>query len=313
MLARAAGINDPEVAKLLKEKFVCYGRDNLINLQATDAELKWLDSRMGYQSTGGMDIFTAGGQVLWTGLSRDPASTLNVLNQALSKYQPEEAPQIDKPGPKELAEVIRRPFEGGLNLLVTYTVLVDKNVLEFGSAWGPKPDPMGPSIRLASLTGRAKYMAAATMDCPGLEHLWARKDEADALVKGEFTDKLKQRLALHIAYGLGEARKVKATDLSLHDGRVTGSFLMENGERADVLGFVKTKDGKISQFEMIVKGIAIGGYNLCGGLGPLTCVAKGQKAPVAIAFMLTDPNDVLSRVPPHTTRDLDRPEIKGRR
>jgi hypothetical protein len=83
---------------------------------------------------------------------------------------------------------------------------------------------------------------------------------------------------------------------------------LEDGERADVLGFVESKDGKISRFDAIVKGIGAGGCP-CGGLGPLHILPKGKTAPVAIGFMLADPASALGRVPPHSARDLDRPPI----
>jgi hypothetical protein len=38
------------------------------------------------------------------------------LNAALNKYHPERAPQIDRPDPNELAQVVRQPFKGGLAL-----------------------------------------------------------------------------------------------------------------------------------------------------------------------------------------------------
>jgi hypothetical protein len=41
-------------------------------------------------------------------------------------------------------------------------------------------------------------------------------------------------------------------------------------------------------------------------------VAKGKKVPVAIGFMLADPQSALGRVPPHSTQDLDRPSLKDR-
>jgi len=118
----------------------------------------------------------------------------------------------------------------------------------------------------------------------------------DALLAGKFPEKLKQRLARHVAYGMGDQGNVKAMDLKFQDGRLTGSFLLANGERAEALGFVESKDGKISRFDVIVKGLGTGGH-VCGGLGPLHVVGKGKKVPVAIGFMLADPQSALDRVP----------------
>jgi len=302
---RAISLNNPKVAELLKTRFVCYALDNVVNPQLTGAEKEWLKDRGGRACTGGTSVFTAGGQVLPHGANWDPSAPNLIANHqdamirgfkaALSKYKPEDAPRIDRPDPKELAEVVRRPFEGGLALFATYTVLEWKEPLN-----------------LDETTGRHSLnpvYAKAIPACPGIDRVWARKDEADALAAGTFPEKLKQRLALHVAYGMGGKSKVKAVDLTLRAGRLTGSFLLEDGERADVLGFIESKDGKIRRFEVIVKGIGTGGCP-CGGLGPLHVLPKGKKAPVAIAFMLADPQTNLGRVPPHSARDLDRSVIK---
>jgi hypothetical protein len=296
-------LNNPKVAELLKTRFVCYALDNIVNPQLTAAEKEWLKRRGGNASTLGMTVFTAGGQVLPHGANWDLSAPnlianfqdaqIRGLHAALSKYQPEESVQIDRPKPGELTAVVRKPFEGGLALFATYTVL----------EWKDPPVPVDSS----SLN---PVYVKAVPACPGVDRVWARKDEADALLAGKFPEKLKQRLARHVAYGMGDHSNVKAIDLRYQDGRLIGSFLMANGERAEALGFVESKDGKISRFDVIVKGLGTGGH-VCGGLGPLHLVAKGKKVPVAIGFMLADPTTGLGRVPPHSARDLDRPAIKG--
>jgi hypothetical protein len=302
---RAILLNNAKVAELLRTRFVCYALDNVVNPQMTDAEKEWLKDRGGRACTGGTSVFTAGGQVLPHGANWDPSgpnlfakhqdAMIRGLNAALSKYHPEEAPQIDKPDPKQLAEVVRRPFAGGLALFATYTVLEWKEPLNLDEQ---------------SRHSLNRVYEKAIPACPGVDRVWARKAEADALAAGTFPEKLKQRLALHVAYGMGAKSKVKAVDLTLRAGRLTGSFTLEDGERADVLGFIESKDGKIRRFDVIVKGIGAGGCP-CGGLGPLHVLPKGKQAPVAIAFMLADPQTNLGRVPPHSARDLDRPVLQG--
>jgi hypothetical protein len=303
MNARAAVLNNPKVAKLLRERFVCYALDNVVNPQLTPAEKEWLKDRGGRASTLGMKVFTAGGQVLPHGAAWDPLAPNQFenfqnaqtrgLNAALNKYQPEKAVPIEKAGPHELEKVVRRPFKGGLALFVSYTVLEWKQPPEFDS-----PHSLNP------------LAAKVVPQCPGVDRIWARKDEVDALAAGNFPEKLKQRLARHVAYGMGEPSKVKKIDLRYREGRLSGSFLFQGGERADVLGFVKAREGKVSRFDVIVKGT--GRRGVCGGLGPLHILAKGKTAPVAIGFMLADPETNLGRVPPHSARDLDRPALKGK-
>jgi hypothetical protein len=133
MNARAAVLNNPKVAELLKTRFVCYALDNVVNPQLTAAEKTWLKDRGGNASTLGMIVFTAGGQVLPHSANWDLSAPnlianfqeaqIRGLNAALSKYQPEESVQIDRPKPLELAAVVRKPFEGGLALFAKYTVL----------------------------------------------------------------------------------------------------------------------------------------------------------------------------------------------
>ena len=303
MSIRAILLNNPKVAELLRTRFVCYALDNVVNPQLTAAEKEWLKDRGGRACTGGTSVFTAGGQVLPHGVNWDPSgpnlfakhqdAMIRGLNAALSKYHSEKAPQIDKPDPKELDEVVRRPFKGGLALSVTYTVLEWKTP---------------PTLDHASSL-KAVYEKVIP-ECPGVDHIWARKAEADALADGQFAEKLKQRLALHVAYGMNEPSKVKKIDLTYREGRVSGSFQFAGGERADVLGFVEARDGKISRFDVIVKGIGTGRHH-CGGVGPLHVLPEGKTAPVAIGFMLADPESALGRVPPHSARDLDRPALQN--
>jgi hypothetical protein len=300
---RAILLNNPEVAELLRTWFVCYGLDNVVNPQMTAAEKEWLKDRGGRACTGGTSVFTAGGEVLPHGANWDLSAPnqfanhqkarIKGLNAALSKYHSEKAPQIDKADPKELDRVVRRPFKGGLALSVTYTVLEWKTP---------------PTLDHASSL-KAVYEKVIP-ECPGVDHIWARKAEADALADGHFAEKLKQRLALHVAYGMNAPSKVKKIDLTYRDGRVTGSFQLADGARADVLGFVEARDGKISRFDVIVKATGRGRHR-CGGVGPLHVLPEGKTAPVAIGFMLVDPESYMGRVPPHSARDLDRPAIKG--
>jgi hypothetical protein len=284
MFARAAALNDAEVVKLIKTRFVPYALDNVVNPQLTAGEKEWLRDRGGRASTLGTAVFTAGGQLLAAGQIYDPAVMRKMLTDALSKYQPEKAPRIEKAVDPKDQKLIRRPFKDGLVLFVTNTVREWKD-----PSW-LVPDEGKP------------WMIKAAQETPGVDRVWAPKDEADALARGEVPAKLKRRLSIHVAYGMGKCGsfglddKVKAVDLTLRAGRLTGTFQFASGDRADVLGFVETKEGKVCRFEVIVKGM--GTHNPCGGSGPLHVVAKGKKVPVAIAFMLADPKDVLARVPP---------------
>jgi hypothetical protein len=98
---------------------------------------------------------------------------------------------------------------------------------------------------------------------------------------------------------------VKSVDVTLCKGRLSGSFLLESGERCDALGFVAAGGGKVSRFELIVKGMTDGkagegsGFPSLGGLVP-----DGKKTAAAVAFLLADPNDELAKVQPGSGKDL---------
>jgi hypothetical protein len=136
-----------------------------------------------------------------------------------------------------------------------------------------------------------------------VDRIWAAKAEADALATGSVPEKMKQRLAAHVAFVMNN--KVKSVELAIREQRLTGSFLLENGERCSALGFVVAKDGKISRFELIVKGMTDGkaaegsGFPSIGGIVP-----EGKKAMAAVAFLLVDPNEELAKVQPGSGKDL---------
>jgi hypothetical protein len=135
----------------------------------------------------------------------------------------------------------------------------------------------------------------------GVDRVWTGKAEAAALARGEVPDKLKQRLAVHVAYVMGSA--VKSFDLRLRDQRPSGSVLLASGERCGLLGFVEAQDGKLSRFELIIKGRNVGYvHNDSMAAGPLTVKPKG-KIEVGLAFMRVDPKDELARVRPLASRD----------
>jgi hypothetical protein len=128
-----------------------------------------------------------------------------------------------------------------------------------------------------------------------MDRLWVRKDEADALARGEFLPSLKKRMVPHISYVV--AGVVKSLELTLKDGRVTGSFRTGRGDVGELLGFVQAKDGRVTRFDLLVKGLGERVID-CGFSASLTVIPKGKKVPVAVLFSLLDPADNLARVVP---------------
>jgi hypothetical protein len=93
--------------------------------------------------------------------------------------------------------------------------------------------------------------------------------------------------------------------LRLRDQRLGGSILLANGEQPRLLGFVEAQDGKLSRFELIIKGRNVGAEHKDGmAAGALTVIPKGTTVEIGLAFMLVDPTDELARVRPLASRDL---------
>ena len=103
----------------------------------------------------------------------------------------------------------------------------------------------------------------------GEDRLWIRKDEADQLAQGTFPESLKRRLADYHLFDLtrgqtgakarwphGTRQKVEVT---LSEGRLKGKICLESpkgdqGYEADLLGFIEAKGGKLTRFDLLVKG-----------------------------------------------------------
>jgi hypothetical protein len=293
------------VVELLRSRFVAFALNNAgWTMNMTPAEAVWLRDRGGRACTQGMAVFTAGGRILGTGGGYTPAPVVNMLKEALRKYQPEDGVEVGDPAapvdPRELPEgwapflprVVPRPAREGLVLYVTWKAL--------GLPEQPAELPKG--VSLAEYQRSRKTLL--------VDRVWAGKPEADALAAGEFPDKLKQRLALHVGYVMD--RKVKSVDVAVRDQRLSGSFLLESGERCAALGFLTLKEGKVRRFELIVKGTTDGKAGEGSGFPSIGAVLPdGKRTAAAIAFVLADRDDELAKVQPGSGKDLGGGEEKA--
>ena len=284
MLAREAILNDPEVVEILKKHFVCFAIDNADHSNTTPKEREWLKPLGGRASTQGMSAFTAGGRFLAGGGGFDVKPNLKMLKDALSKFQSDDkfkdepAAVFEKDADRAAVNETKRPPEGGLVLYVTWKILEPEKLLNSKSSHNDK------------------HLANAL----GVDRLWVRKDEAEVLAKGAFPDSLRKRMASYLHYVV--PGKLKTDGMKLAEGRLSGDLLSDTGERADTLGFVEAKDGKVTRFDLVIKGL---GKN-CGEAGfegPLTVLPEDTTVPVALSFMLADPSEELSRTLPHGARN----------
>jgi hypothetical protein len=297
-------LNDSEVVELLRNHFVAFALNNAgWTMNMTPAETLWLLDRGGRACTQGMVVFSAGGQMLGTGGGYTVAPNVKMLNDALAKYDPRENVNIgdtaDPVDAERLPEawrpfvprVVPRPAKGGLVLYVTWKALDLPKT----------PEELPKNVTLADYQLGRKMLL--------VDRLWAGKAEAEALAAGDCPEKIKKRIAAHVAYVMNSP--VRSIELTLRGENLAGSILLANGERCDALGYVVAKEGKVTRFELIVKGMTDGkagegsGFLALGGGAP-----EGKKVAAVVAFMLADATEELAKVQPGSGRDLGGGEEK---
>ena len=280
-------LSDPEIVDLLKTRFVCAAVDQHDHRKRTDADGE-LFAKVLKQAGRGLDGQSQGYYLIapdGTLLAFSNAVSAREMNRliatALKKFDPKAEVAAPKGGEKDPRFDYTPPADG---LVVTVTAKV-----------------------LGGYEKTAKGTASIYQDALGLDHLWARKDEAAALARGEFPDGLKARLVrFHLVDNTrGEppfwrADEVRKAEFSLTDGRLTGTVHLETkagdrGFRADVLGFVAAEKGTVTRFDVVVKGEF-------WGEGTFTRNAPKGKFPFAVAFTLTPKDDPGRNAPPGAAR-----------
>jgi hypothetical protein len=137
----------------------------------------------------------------------------------------------------------------------------------------------------------------------GRDHLWIWKEEHQALVQGIIPESLKRRIArCHLddstvgGFPGWNLRELKRVEITLTEGRLSGSVLLETPDRkrgydAEVFGFVEANEGKVTRFDVVVKGQFWGDT-------PETRGAPNGKHPLAIAFSLASGMEETDKIPP---------------
>lgn len=285
MLDRASSLADEEILKLLHTRFVPVAIDQHIHRRLRDAEgdlfarvLKQAGRDLDGRSQGNF-LFSPDGKLLAFANTADAGHVKRLMKTALAKFDPsvrgEGIDATTKP------PALFEPPEGGLVVDVTCKVL-------------------GGYEKEARTSKEAR-------EALGQDHLWLRKDEAEALAQGKLLDSVQQRIALYhlIDNTRGEpplwrSGEIKHLDMTLKDGRITGTVHLETksghrGYRAKLLGFVKAEAGKVTRFDMVVRGDF-------WGEGTFTRGAPQGKFPFAVAFTLADDTCAADRVLPGGAR-----------
>lgn len=200
-----------------------------------------------------------------------------LLKKGLAAFQAAPAAALAVPKPDR--SLVYAPPEGGLVLAVTSKILA-----------GYEPGG-SPEIR-------------RFQESLGRDTLWLRKDEHEALAKGEVPVSLQKRLAKFnlIDNTRGEPapwdeKEIRALSMTLKDGVVTGSAHLESadGKRAlkmSLRGAVETKDGRVTRFDLVALGEGRGWSGTTEAAAP-----KGAFT-LAVALRLASGTDEADRISP---------------
>jgi hypothetical protein len=283
---RATAFNDSRVVKLLSSHFVCVGIAHNGAGRRKDAEGDFARKIIGSGGTlQGLHVINTSGELIGYVYDFRPESVLAMLEKALKKFKPTEATEIAFVQ-KDKRFVLP---DGGLVVAVTTKVL-----------GGYEPSK--------AEKGTLRYdMEMAWKTSLGREHLWIRADEIQTLTRGDLPESLKKRIArFHLVdntrgtpTGWTDA-EIRKLDMTLEKGCLRGTVHLETkdgsrGYEARLLGYVETKDSKVTRFDLVADG-------LFWGHGTYTPGAPKGKFPLAVAFRLADMKDPLSNLVPDAVR-----------
>jgi hypothetical protein len=147
------------------------------------------------------------------------------------------------------------------------------------------------------------------------DNLWITKEEHQALVKGQFPRRLQQRIArFHLIDNTrGEPPmwhndQVRSLNIVYKNGKVTGTVALSTPDRkrgytAQLLGHIEKKDGEITRFDLVAKG-------LYRGQGTYTRGGPKGTFPFAVSFRLVDGTSPTDAIPPQGSRGWMKGYIK---
>lgn len=228
-------------------------------------------------TTQGLYVCTSDGKLLGFTNNRSPDWLKAVLKKALADFKPADAAALKVE--KADANYVYQPPAGGLVITVTSKIL---------EGYEKSPD----------------FHTRLFQESMGRDTFWARKDEREALARGEFPATLASRLARFnlIDNTRGEpapwnASEVKKLDLAMKDGVVTGVVHLESadktrGYKADLRGIVESKDGAVTRLDLVARGEGWG-YS-----GTTAAAAPKGKFTLAVTLRLASGTDEADKIAP---------------
>ena len=213
MAFRATAFNDAKVVDMLKTHFVCVGIAHNGAGRRKDAEGDFARKIIGKGGTlQGLHVINTAGDLIGYVYDFRPQSVTAMLEKSLKKFKPVDAPAIEF---KDKDKRFTMPQDG----LVVFTIA---KVLA-----GHDP--------VKAAKGTIQHdMECAWKTSLGREHLWVRKDEVQALIKGALPESLKTRI---VRYHLVDNTRgtptgwtendIKKVEMKLNDGLLIGSVHLE--------------------------------------------------------------------------------------
>lgn len=294
MLDRESIFADPEIIKALQTQFIPVAIDQAYQRRQKDTEGDFYRKiakdgpRNDFQSgtTQGLYVADPTGKFLGYTNHRSPERTKKLIAAALKQYQPDTTKVIQRK--KVDKRYSPKLEEGGLVVRVQAKIL---------GGYEPTDDKW---LQI--------FQSALSRD-----NLWISASEANQIAKGSIPKSVQNRIAkFHLVDNTrGEPpmwrdEEIKSAKMEILKNvknetlNVRGAFQLEtsNGKRGyhcDVAGKIKTKDGKVTQFDLVAKGDF-------WGEGRYTKRAPKGKFPLAISFRLADGSDVADPIPPQGSR-----------
>lgn len=273
---------DGEFVKEIKSKFVSVAVNQHHHRRRKDVEsvlFEKLVRQTGEKVSGynqGFYFFTPSTELLSFSNTVNGAQAWKQLERALQKHEPKEGLPKILEGHEKAGPLWALP-DGSQAVLVTSRVMGGYE----------KSDNPFRRIQQRSLAR---------------DYLWLSKEDISALAGGRFSDDLKRRVAPLLndntrgEPGRWHKTEIKALEMMLKEGRLTGSVRFENasgdrGYKAEILGFIQAEKGRLTRFDIVVKG----NY---WGEGRYTRNAPKGKFPFAVAFRLSDGTEPYDLPPP---------------
>ena len=300
MLDRASTFADKDIVHLLKTAFVPVAIDQAYQRRQKDTEGEFYRKIAGQsprsdfrRTTQGFYIATAGGELLLYNNNRNPARLRRLMNEKLAAFRSSRASKEVTPeihSERQDPKYVVSPPKGGLVARVHTKVLS-----------GHEPT-----------TDRWKTIFNSAL---GRDNLWVSQSEHRALVRGEIAKSLQVRIArFHLVDNtrgeppMWREDEIRTLEFRLEGDRLSGrvSLRTDKGDRAydaSLLGRLETKAGKVTRFDLVVRG-------KFRGEGRWTPGAPKGPFSLAVSFRLADFSEPADSIPPQASRGSVREYIR---